>query len=126
VWITGNHDSRMEETVGGDIASELSLGGIVLRHKAAEDEVSPEISGHFHPRLTVRARGKRIARPCAVLGLHGDGRTRLVLPAFGALTGGMDAADPSILSAMQPADRIDALLPAADRLVRYPLWRTAA
>jgi hypothetical protein len=51
---------------------------------------------------------------------------RLILPAFGALTGGMDAADPAILSALQPAEAIDALLTAQDRLVCYPLWRKAA
>jgi metallophosphoesterase superfamily enzyme len=66
----------------------------------------------------VAARGKRIARPCVVAS-----ETRLILPAFGALTGGMNAADPAILSAMQPARAIDALLPAAGRLVQFPLWR---
>jgi hypothetical protein len=50
----------------------------------------------------------------------------MILPAFGALTGGMDAADPAILAAMQPARTIDAVLPAAGRLVQYPLWRAAA
>ena len=51
---------------------------------------------------------------------------RLILPAFGALTGGMDAADPAILKALQPASQIDALLAAKDQLLRYPLWRSAA
>jgi hypothetical protein len=50
----------------------------------------------------------------------------MILPAFGALTGGMDAADPVILDAMQPAERIDAVLPAAGKLVQFPLWRKAA
>jgi hypothetical protein len=50
----------------------------------------------------------------------------VILPAFGALTGGMDAAAPEILSAMQPAAAIDAILPAQGRLVQYPLWRAAA
>ena len=45
------------------------------------------------------------------------------MPAFGSLTGGMDAADKVILSAMQPARAINALLAAGDRLVEYPLWR---
>jgi len=38
----------------------------------------------------------------------------------------MDAGDPAILRAMQPARAIDALVPAADRLARFPLWREAA
>jgi hypothetical protein len=48
---------------------------------------------------------------------------RLILPAFGALTGGMDAADAAILAAMQPARAIDALVPGRDKLLQYPLWR---
>jgi hypothetical protein len=38
----------------------------------------------------------------------------------------MDAADPAILSAMQPARTIDALVPARGKLLQYPLWRAAA
>jgi metallophosphoesterase superfamily enzyme len=51
---------------------------------------------------------------------------KLILPAFGALTGGMDAADPAIITALQPARAVDALLGVQGRLVQYPLWRAAA
>jgi len=129
VWITGNHDAAMNDSagcqggdsVGAAIMAELDLGGLVLRHHARKGELRPELSGHFHPRLTVHARGRRIARACAV-----RSETRLILPAFGALTGGMNAADPAILAAMQPARAIDAVLPAAGKLLQYPLWRAAA
>lgn len=121
VWITGNHDAGMTAAAGGVLADEMEVGGMILRHQAHSGETRPELSGHFHPRLTVAARGRRIARPCAVKSEH-----RMILPAFGALTGGMDAADPAILSAMQPAAAIDAVLPAAGRLLHYPLWRAAA
>jgi hypothetical protein len=50
----------------------------------------------------------------------------MILPAFGALTGGMDAADPEILTALQPARTIDALVPAGGKLATFPLWRAAA
>lgn len=126
VWITGNHDSRTGAIAGGETAEEFRLGGIMLRHKAAPGRNEPEISGHFHPKLTVQAKGRRIARPCAVLSASETGRSRIILPAFGSLTGGMNAGDPAILSAMQPADAIDAVLPATGRLLRYPLWRAAA
>jgi DNA ligase-associated metallophosphoesterase len=119
VWITGNHDSAAVHD-SGTLAEELEVSGMVLRHRTRRGESRPELSGHWHPKLTVAARGKRIARPCAVAS-----ETRLILPAFGALTGGMNAADPAILSAMQPAKAIDALLPAAGRLVQYPLWRAS-
>lgn len=121
VWITGNHDAGVTEMAGGTLADEIATGGLVLRHRAEAGELRPELSGHFHPRIALSARGRRIARPCAVVS-----EQRLILPAFGALTGGMDAADPAILSAMQPAQSIDALLSARGKLLQYPLWRAAA
>jgi DNA ligase-associated metallophosphoesterase len=121
VWITGNHDADATVLAGGTLAEEIAIAGLVLRHRARAGEQRAELSGHFHPRLTLSARGRRIARPCAVMS-----ERRLILPAFGALTGGMDAADPAILSAMQPARTIDALLPARGKLLQYPLWRAAA
>lgn len=124
VWITGNHDSPSGCAAGGTLAEELEISGLVLRHQALEGETRPELSGHFHPRFRLRARGRSIGRPCAVVGRgHGAARGRMILPAFGALAGGMDAADPAIIGAMQPASAIDAVLQAKGRLVQFPLWR---
>lgn len=121
LWITGNHDAAASShALGGERADEAAVSGISLRHEALAGEAGLEISGHFHPRLTVSARGRRIARPCAV----STGR-RLILPAYGALTGGMDAAAPEIVRALQPALAIDALAAANGRLLRFPLWRAA-
>ena len=92
---------------------------LLLRHEARPGETRPELSGHFHPRLKVTARGRRIVRPCWVAS-----ERKLILPAFGALTGGMDAADPAILAAMQPAREVSAVLPVQGKLVRFPLWRS--
>ena len=50
----------------------------------------------------------------------------MILPAFGAFTGGMNAGDPAILKALQPADRIDAGVPAKGKLARFNLWNRAA
>lgn len=121
VWITGNHDADLGDDNGGTCVGEMEIGGVWLRHMASAGTAEPELSGHFHPRLIIEARGRRIARPCAV-----RSENRLILPAFGALTGGMDAADPAILSALQPAAAIDAIIPARARLLSYPLWRAAA
>ena len=132
VWITGNHDPAIAEADcaagadwcgtewGGTVVDSLDVAGVRLRHQAEAGTATgaPEVSGHFHPKLRVRVRGRSIARPCAV---RSD--RRLILPAFGALTGGMDAADPAILAAVQPASAVDAVLAAGDRLVEYPLWR---
>jgi len=121
VWITGNHDPNAEAAAGGALVDEIEIGGVILRHRAQRGETRPELSGHWHPKLTVVQRGRRIARPCAVAS-----ETRMVLPAFGALTGGMDAADPAILAAMQPARAIDALVATGARIAHFPLWRAAA
>lgn len=119
VWISGNHDQG--EVPSGTAVKELEVAGLMLRHEALAGEVRPELSGHFHPRLKVSARGRRMVRPCAVAS-----ERKLILPAFGALTGGMDAADPAIIAAMQPARAVDALLGVSGKLLQYPLWRAAA
>ncbi len=120
-WITGNHDGAGVSALPGTPVDELELSGLVLRHAAVPGEVRAELSGHYHPRLRVAVRGRQAVRPCAVMS-----ERKLVLPAFGALTGGMDAADPVIIAAHQPARAIDAVLAASGRLVQYPLWRLAA
>lgn len=116
VWIAGNHDCAE-----GTALDELEIGGLMLRHHARPGEHRPELSGHFHPRLILSVRGRRIARPCAV-----RSENRLILPAFGALTGGMDAASAEIVAALQPAKAIDAVAAAGRKLVEFPLWRSAA
>ena len=113
VWITGNHDSS---NGGGTYVAEAEVAGLVLRHEALRGEARAELSGHFHPKLRITARGRNIARPCAVRTEH-----KLILPAFGALTGGLDAADPAIAAALHPARSAHALIAAQGRLVQYPL-----
>ena len=129
VWITGNHDEALPRGFGGTIVPELEVGGITLRHEARAGETAPEMSGHYHPKLRVNVRNRHIARPCAVLARGGagvdGGAERMILPAFGTLTGGMDAAAPEILAALQPASRIEALMPARGRIARFPLWQAA-
>jgi len=126
VWITGNHDAELDAADGGTLAEELESSGFLLRHQAQPGETRPELSGHFHPRFRLQARGRSISRPCAVLGTGARHGGKMVLPAFGALTGGMNAADPAILRAMQPAQAIDAVLPAGGKLAQFPLWRASS
>lgn len=139
VWITGNHDIARDGAVadepkyancGGTLVEELELSGMILRHQARKGETRPELSGHFHPRIQLTIQQRRIVRPCAVVSTQdnadGSRSGRMILPAFGAFTAGMSAADPAILSALQPAQRIDAVVPAKGRLATFPLWRKAA
>ena len=105
VWLTGNHDPAMR--AGGTVLVELELAGLVLRHRAAGGETRCELSGHWHPRIEMTVRRRRIRRACAIRAANDDGGGRLVLPAFGSLTGGMAAHDPAILKcdAAGEADR---------------------
>jgi DNA ligase-associated metallophosphoesterase len=113
-WIIGNHDPGFADHCGGRIVEEAEMDGLVLRHEADPAETRPELSGHFHPKLRVTHRGRLVARRCFVATPR-----KLILPAFGALTGGLDAHHPEIIRAAgEPAE---ALVPVADRLLRFPL-----
>jgi hypothetical protein len=125
VWITGNHDEALPRGFGGTIVADMVVGGVTLRHEARAGETAPELSGHYHPKLRVNARGRHIARPCAVVGRSASGAERMILPAFGSLTGGLDAAHPQIRAALCPAQQIEALMPTRHRIARFPLWQGA-
>ncbi|MBA3939718.1 MAG: phosphoesterase [Sphingopyxis sp.] len=116
VWIAGNHDGLTGGGWGGEVADEMVVDGIVLRHQSDPAEVRPEISGHFHPKLRRNVRGRHVARAC----FAGDDR-RLILPAFGSLTGGLDAADPAIAANFSGDYR--AMLVAQGRLLAFPCVR---
>jgi DNA ligase-associated metallophosphoesterase len=113
-WITGNHDPGFADHCGGSIVEEAEVDGLLLRHEADPGETRPELSGHFHPKLRIHLRGRQVSRRCFVAT-----ERKLVLPAFGSLTGGLDAGHPEIVRAVGP--RAEALVPVADRLLRFPL-----
>ncbi|MEO9461223.1 MAG: ligase-associated DNA damage response endonuclease PdeM [Marinomonas sp.] len=126
VWVTGNHDHNSADRTaapGGTELEELEIAGMILRHEAKRGETRPELSGHYHPKLRLKVRARHIARPCAVVSQDEAGSGRMILPAFGAYTGGMDAGDPAILDALQPAANITAMVAAKTKLTRFPLWR---
>ena len=115
-WITGNHDARLVDHCGGEIVNEAVVEGLVLRHEADPRDARPELSGHFHPKLRVRVRGKQVARRCFIAT-----PTKLILPAFGSLTGGLDAGHPEIVRAVGGRREAQALVALDDRLLRFPL-----
>ncbi len=82
VWIEGNHDPG-PVGIGGDHRSELQINALAFRH-IATDTSEAEVSGHYHPKARIVARGRAITRPCFLI----DNR-RLILPAFGTYTGGL-------------------------------------
>ncbi len=95
IWVEGNHDPG-PLALGGEHRAELTLGPLTFRHIAAEG-ASGEVSGHYHPKASLSARGRSITRPCFLLDA-----TRLILPAYGAYTGGLRSRDPALCSLMAP------------------------
>ena len=87
VWVTGNHDRTLPDHLGGEVVAEISLGGFTLRHEP-QPAAGAEIAGHLHPVGKVVMRGRGVRRRCFLT----DG-TRLIMPAFGAYAGGLNACD---------------------------------
>ena len=109
VWIAGNHDPRLPEpepdaaapcpAVPGRIAPELGLSPLILRHIPAAG-AKGEVSAHLHPKITLQLGRERLRRPCFLLG-----RDRLMLPAYGSYTGGLDCSDPAFAALFGPGTR---------------------
>jgi DNA ligase-associated metallophosphoesterase len=118
VWIAGNHDPA-PNGLPGEAAVELADGPLVFRHIAAPGPQRGEVSGHYHPKGTLATRAGGVCRPCFL----SDGR-RLVLPAFGAYTGGLDAAEPALAALFPRGAR--AFLLGAERLYAAPVGRAGA
>ena len=94
LWITGNHDRAVCGIWGGKTRDEICLSGITFRHEAQRGDPNPEISGHFHPKFRQVLRGRMVSRRCFVKTAR-----KIIMPAFGALTGGLDVQDGAILRA---------------------------
>lgn len=118
IWITGNHDRNLEARWGGRSVDELRLSDIILRHAAIRGEISPEISGHFHPKYRQVLRGRMVSRRCFV-----KGPRKLIMPAFGVFTGGLDAQDIAIHRAcdLAESETAEALVPTNSGFVRFRL-----
>lgn len=114
IWITGNHDRDVAGLWGGKVVDEWIGERLALRHEATAGSELPEISGHYHPKIRIATRGRHLSRRCFVKGRH-----HLIMPAFGALTGGMAAQDPVIEACVGgPAEAIIGL---KEKPVCFPL-----
>jgi uncharacterized protein len=116
VWVHGNHDPAPPDGVAGQALPEWSRGGIVFRH-IAEARAAGEVSGHFHPKARVVTRAGEVVRACFVA----DGR-KILLPAFGAYTGGLDVRSPAIAAHFPRGGRV--FLLGESRLFSFPLVQT--
>lgn len=92
-WVEGNHDADAQARhpdLPGQWIDECVVDGIALRHIGGGS--GPEISGHYHPKWRTTTRGRTVSRPCF---FWGEGE-RMILPSFGALTGGLDCYHPAM------------------------------
>ncbi|HEX3710940.1 MAG TPA: ligase-associated DNA damage response endonuclease PdeM [Pseudolabrys sp.] len=86
IWIAGNHDPDPVDGIGGVFQATLALGCLTFRHEPTG--AKGDIAGHLHPVARVAHRGRAVSRRC----FAADG-TRMVMPAFGAFTGGLNIRD---------------------------------
>ena len=85
IWLAGNHDPKPPENLGGTHCTSMHIGALNFIHEPGQDFAGGEIAGHLHPNAKIRQRGKSVKRRCLV----GD-EQRLIMPAFGAFTGGLN------------------------------------
>ncbi len=118
VWAEGNHDIALLEEgaahLPGEVAGEVRLGGLILRHEPQPGRQPGEVAGHLHPCIKL-ARGRAGIRRRAFVT---DGE-RLILPAFGAYAGGLNVRD-AAFGALFTAPPLCAAL--GDRKVHLLPW----
>ena len=116
IWICGNHDPVLPAILGGRVVlGELRLDGLIMWHQAGP-EAFGEVSGHYHPKSHIDVRGHRLRGACFI---HDD--RRIVLPAFGAYTGGLQIENEAIRALFPASFRIDLLLRGQLMRREYPV-----
>lgn len=105
VWIEGNHDPGISHGIGGEYLPHYEIAGISFHHMATPQPENGlghgyEISGHYHPKTSVILKGHRMSGPCFV-----RTREKLILPAFGSYTGGLDINSKEFLEIAPLAER---------------------
>jgi len=96
IWLEGNHDREALIQSGGDavdalpgtVVETMTVGALRLVHEPQPGDQPGEVAGHLHPAAKVAAYNRSVRRPCFLT----DGR-RIILPAFGAFTGGLNVRD---------------------------------
>lgn len=118
VWVLGNHDPEPPAGLDGTVTPCWTLGGVSFRHEA-KPGAGPELCGHHHPKASIPTRAGTVTRPCFVA----DPK-RLMLPALGAFTGGLDVAHLAIARLFPRGGR--AFLLGQGRLFSFTLAQAGA
>lgn len=115
IWIEGNHDPEVPAWLHGERCANYHHDGLYFTHEPT-GLVHGEVAGHLHPCARVTGKsGRSLRRRCFV----SDGRS-LIMPAFGAFTGGLSITDAAFdgLFAKAPAALIASGTPRAPGRVR--------
>lgn len=96
IWIEGNHDPGPID-LGGTHLAQLEVGPLRFAH-IADPSVSGEVSGHYHPKVTLPTRARRVSRPAFLADAQ-----RIIMPAFGTYTGGLRS-DHDVLQKLMGAE----------------------
>jgi DNA ligase-associated metallophosphoesterase len=118
VWITGNHDPKPADGIGGVFHETLALGALTFRHLPTG--VVGAICGHLHPCARIAQRGRAVRRAC-----FAADATRLVMPSFGAFTGGLNIRDAAFADLFGSL-KFTAHMLGGDRLYAFPAKRCLA
>ncbi len=110
IWVTGNHDAELPAEIHGEVVAEIRADSLNFRHEPTQGVAPGEVAGHLHPSAKIRSRGRAVR--CRAFA--GDG-ARMVLPAFGVLTGGLNVLDQAF-APLFPAGALRAVLIGRDRL----------
>ncbi len=88
IWIAGNHDPDPAPRIGGMFSPAVGIGALTFRHEPTGHPDEAEIAGHLHPVARVATRARMVSRRC-----FASDAMHLVMPAFGAYTGGLNVRD---------------------------------
>jgi DNA ligase-associated metallophosphoesterase len=111
IWVSGNHDPEPPYNLPGQCVAEFTAGPFTFRHQS-QAGAQGEIFGHFHPKARIATRAGEITRPCFLAD-----PARIMLPSFGAYTGGLDIRNPAI-AALYPGGA-EAFLLGRTQLFRF-------
>lgn len=118
VWVLGNHDPEPPAGLDGIAASVWAQGPLTFRHEA-QPGTQGELCGHHHPKASIATRAGLVTRPCFI-----TDPLRIMLPALGTYTGGLDIRHPAIARLFPRGGR--AFLLGQDRLFSFTTAQTTA
>ena len=86
VWILGNHDPDIPIGLAGMQEDHMECGKFLLTHLPTNPiKGGVNICGHLHPKIRITTRRRTQIRPC-----FASSSARIILPSFGAYTGGLN------------------------------------